>query len=190
MTLPKLIDGAVFVLFLLTLWSLDTIAGVGTNPLEIVRYGLICGLEGIILLLAILAARREPVSLRLSVGGGLLVLFMAYTVSSVFWSAGGTQSVFKVVLQAFTLATCIAVAALRPTRALVQMLVAACGTVVVIGALVAIFVPSVGVETGWLLAGKWRGISVQKNSFGGLAALSLVYAIIQLAIPQIGRAHV
>lgn len=181
--IARLMDAAIFLLLLVILWSLDTIAGAGSNPLEMVRYAIIIGLEAIIVALAVLQGRRTPVSLRLSTGGGLLVLFMAYTVLSVFWSAGGTQSVLKVVLLASTIGTCLAIATLRPTRVLVQLLLVGCGAFVAIGALVSILVPSIGVETGWGLVGKWRGISTQKNNFGGLVALSLVYAIIQLAIP-------
>lgn len=84
--------------------------------------------------------------------------------------------------------TALLVAMLRPLDAIVRVTVTVCGLFVVLGALVAIFVPSVGVETGWLLEGKWRGISAQKNGFGALAAISLVYAAVRLTLPaETGR---
>jgi len=187
MSILRLIDIAIFGLIAATLWSLDTAAGAGTNPLEIIRYGLICGIEAAILILAVIEAWRRPLSLRLSPGGSLLVIFLAYTAISVFWSAGGTQSVLKDALLVVSLAAALAIAALRPPRVIVQAAVLACGAFVVVGALTALFLPSVGIETGWGLAGKWRGISVQKNSFGSIVALCLVYASVMLAIPPASR---
>jgi len=183
MSLLKLIDVGIFALILASLWSLDTIAGAGTNPLEIVRYGLICGIELMIVGLAVIEIMRRPVSLRLSAGGALLLVFFLYTLISVAWSAGGAQSLLKDLLLALTLAAAVAIAALRPPRVLVEAAVLGCGIFVVLGFLAVIFAPGIGIETGWGLAGKWRGISVQKNTFGSLAALSLVYGAIQLAVP-------
>jgi O-antigen ligase len=183
MTLARLMDAAIFLLLAAALWSLDTVAGAGTNPLEIVRYGIICGLEGTIILLAVIEAMRRPLSLRLTAGGALLVAFLAYTAVSVFWSAGGTQSVLKDVLLITSMATALAIAAVRPPRVIVQSAVIACAVVIVLGVLAVIFAPGVGIETGWGLEGKWRGISAQKNTFGGFVALNLVYAAIQLIVP-------
>lgn len=180
----RVIDAAVVALLAATLWALDTAAGAGTNPLEYVRYGIILGLDALILLLVAIEALRRPLTLELSAGGALFGIFLLYTVVSVLWSAGGMQSVLKVILLAAMTSTALAIAVTRPTETIVRSVAIVCGAYVVLGALAAIFVPSIGIETGWQLEGKWRGISAQKNGFGAVVAISLVFAAIQLIVPR------
>lgn len=165
------IEVTVLLLLLTALWSpsID-----GSGALEYVRYAGFGSFSAATLVLAYFETARRQVTLHLTSGAMLLLLLFVFTAFSAFWSEGWPSSGLKAVLVVLALSASLAAASVMTNAELVKIIALACSIFVVVGFFVSLLIPSIGVETGWLLAGKWRGISGQKNGFGILAAISLV----------------
>lgn len=56
-----------------------------------------------------------------------------------------------------------------------------------IGIVICIFLPDVGLETGWRLDGDWRGLAGQKNSYGAYAGILIIFSIIGIKFRMISK---
>lgn len=179
MSVQKLLAAAILMLLVCVNWNVEAMGG-GANILEYLRYGLFGLLSGLTILLSHLLAgiRREASVLAFPAGAALLLAFLLYVQISAVWGDGMPTSLIKAALIAIAMVSSIAASSVVATRDIVRLVMAACGIYVVAGFVVAMAIPSIGVETGWLLEGKWRGLSGQKNGFGALATLMLTGTII------------
>lgn len=169
MTLSKRLVGAVF--FTMILVSLWTPTPDMPNWLVPGRYAIYLGCAAIILVAAY-ASRGVRVSL--SPEAALMAAFMFYVVLSAVWSTRDADTYIKSLLVLTTLLAALSISSLFDLDYTLNVVFSAVATFVVICVLVAIFIPSIGVEDGWEHAGKWRGISGQKNGLGAAAAQALV----------------
>lgn len=165
-------SAAILLLLLTALWAPS--ASEGGSVLDYLRYGFV-GLFGSILIgSAYLRSARGAAPLVLPTGVSLLVPFLLYVVLSALWSEAWPSSVVKGGLVFLALLSTLAAATLKPAEHITKLIVIAAAVFTIIGCIVAIAIPSIGVETGWLLAGKWRGISGQKNGYAMQATVALV----------------
>ena len=183
MTSSRALTVLIFSLLLTTLWSPSSIDG-SVNVMDYLRYAVFGTLSLLILAVAYVHSRRNATRLLLPSGPALIALFILYCIASVFWSEGSTSSIIKAVLLALALVTGLAAAASKTNGELIRLVVASCAVVLVVGFAVSLLIPAIGIETGWQLEGKWRGISGQKNEFGALAAIALVGTYVLLRGPD------
>jgi O-antigen ligase len=116
----------------------------------------------------------------------LIVLFLLYVSLSSLWSTRDIDTYIKSLLVFSTMMMSLSISNIRTTADILRTIFSAISTFVVLSVFVALFVPSLGVETGWEHAGKWRGLAGQKNGLGFAAALALVMG---LALPLRRRAN-
>lgn len=172
MTLSKRLVGAVF--FTMILVSLWTPTPDMPNWLVPGRYAIYLGCAAIIL---VAAYASRGVRVPLSPEAALMAAFMFYVVLSAVWSTRDADTYIKSLLVLTTLLAALSISSLFDLDYTLNLVFAAVATFVVICVLVAIFIPSIGVEDGWEHAGKWRGISGQKNGLGAAAAQALVMGV-------------
>lgn len=182
MSVTKLLPATLLLFLIVVVWDANSDAGA---LVEYARYALFAGLAGLTVYLSHLAARAQNDAsvLAFPAGAALLVAFLVYVQVSALWSDGLPTALIKSGLIAIAMIVAIATSSVVRRRDIITMTMVACGLFVVVGCVVALAIPSIGVETGWLLEGKWRGISGQKNGFGALAAVTLVGT----AILYVGR---
>lgn len=172
-SVARLMDIALLLLLICTQWNPAGADSDVPGLITYLRYALFGGLGLAVVCLAALESGKGTV-LVLPAAAAMLVLYLGYTCLSVGWSDGFSTSLIKAGLIGIAMMAALAAATTRPVGALLRQAVLSAAIFVAAGALVAIFMPSVGVETGWLLEGKWRGISGQKNGFGAITALVVV----------------
>ncbi len=182
-TASRLLTILVVLFLAAVIWDAGSVDAEARNAAEYVRYALFAGLSALIVLLCGAAAYRSGSVLQIPAGPALLLASVLYTCLSAAWSANLATAGMKAVLIATALAVTLAISAIWSRRSFLTIVVVLCALFVAAGAVVALAVPSIGVETGWLLEGKWRGLSSQKNGYGALAAL----AVVGIVILSLGR---
>lgn len=182
MTTSQRIAGIAF--FLLLLLSMWTPGGDPLLPgwLEPLRYAVFIALS-----LAIIGSSYLAVGLRAPTGSeaAFIAAFLFYVSLSALWATPDVDTYIKSLLILSALMTSLGVANLLGLDAILRIIFSALATFVILCVLVALLIPSFGVETGWEHAGKWRGLAGQKNGLGAYSALTLVGA---LALPLKRRA--
>lgn len=168
-----------FLFILLSMWSPGEELPAMLTPL---RYAVFLALSGFIIFTAYVAkGLRVPKSAE----AVLIAAFLFYVSLSALWSVQQADTYIKALLILSAMLTCLGISSLMRLNETLRILFAAAATFVVASVIVAVLVPSIGVETGWEHAGKWKGLSAQKNGLGGLSALALVAG---LALPLKPRA--
>lgn len=172
MTISKTTVGAVFVLLvLLSLWTPGEYLPGAT---ELVRYALFLGCSIFIVVVAYAAGR-----LRVPQGSEALLIaaFLFYVALSALWSTREVDTYIKALLIFSALITALATSALIRLDEVFRLVLVGAAIFVFASVVVAILVPSIGVETSWEHAGKWRGLAGQKNGLGAVSSLVLVMAL-------------
>ena len=100
-----------------------------------------------------------------------LVALMMVAAASVFWSVAPDQTGRRVFALAFTTLCGVAIGARFRWSQLVEITAMAFAAMALLSLVVAVAVPSVGRMTD-LFPGAWRGLWVEKNTFGGLMAFA------------------
>lgn len=172
MTISKTTVGAVFVLLvLLSLWTPGEYLPGGT---ELVRYALFLGCSMFIVAVSYAAGR-----FRIPHGSEALLLaaFLFYVAISALWSTREVDTYIKALLIFSALITALATSSLLRLDEVFRLVLVGAAIFVFASVAVAILVPSIGVETSWEHAGKWRGLAGQKNGLGAVSSLVLVMAL-------------
>lgn len=172
MTISKTTVGAVFVLLvLLSLWTPGEYLPGAT---ELVRYALFLGCSIFIVVVAYAAGR-----LRVPQGSEALLIaaFLFYVALSALWSTREVDTYIKALLIFSALITALATSALIRLDEVFRLVLVGAAIFVFASVAVAVLVPSIGVETSWEHAGKWRGLAGQKNGLGAVSSLVLVMAL-------------
>lgn len=180
MSVARLLDIAVLLLLVCVLWNPAGADAEASGLVAYLRYAFFGSFALAIIVLAGLQDGGRNSVLMLPLAAALLLTFLIYTCLSAFWSDSLSTSLIKAGLVGTAAMAALAAATARPIGALLRQAVFAAAIFVVIGFFVATFIPSIGVETGWLLEGKWRGISGQKNGFGAISALVIVAVVVLL----------
>jgi exopolysaccharide production protein ExoQ len=139
------------------------------------RYAIYLGCAAIIM---IAAYASRGVRVPFSSEAALMAAFMFYVVLSAVWSTRDVDTYIKSILVLTTLLAALSVSSLFDLDHTLNLVFSAVATFVVICVLVALFIPSIGVEDSWEHAGKWRGISGQKNGLGAASAQAFVMGIV------------
>lgn len=172
MTISKSIVGAVFyALILLSLWTPGTDMPGWMTP---GRYAIFLGCAGIIV---ISAYASRGVRIPLSAEAFFMAAFLFYVSLSAIWSTRDADTYIKSLLIFTTLLTALSISSLFDLEDILRLVFAALATFVVASVLVSLLLPSIGVEDSWEHAGKWRGLSAQKNGLGAAGAQAVVIGI-------------
>ncbi len=175
MTPSRFATFAAYLLVALSMWSPE-----GASAL--VRYALFVSVSGVLVIHTYatrgIAVSRAPEWV-------FIAGFALYVSLSAFWSDGGIDAAIKGMLIFSTLLVSISMANALGLAALLRIFYNAMCVFLMASLLVVIFRPDIGIETGWLLEGDWRGIAGQKNGLGVIASLAFVAA---LSLPVVRRA--
>jgi exopolysaccharide production protein ExoQ len=177
-SIARLLDIAILLLLVCVLWSPSGSDSEASGLITYLRYALFGGLGLSIVVMASMQNNGRNSVLVLPAAAALLLMFLIYTCFSAFWSDSLSTSLIKAGLVGIATMAALAAATARPAGAVLRQVIFAAAFFLVLGFVAAVFIPSVGVETGWLLEGKWRGISGQKNGFGAITALLIVAVVI------------
>lgn len=167
----RLQSAVVVVLLLVSLWTPPEGAGA---VFEYARYGMFCLFGTSLIIWAYVETGRGARPLALTGSAALLVSFFVFVSISALWSESQPGATIKAGLVLLVVVTALAIVTLKSTETIARLVLISVAVMTIIGALVAIAIPSIGVETGWLLEGKWRGVAGQKNGFAAQAGISLV----------------
>jgi O-antigen ligase len=165
---------AIYALVIVSMWSPADALGGLAEPL---RYALFAAIS---LMLVVRWHLVGESKVPLSADWALLIAFLLYTSLSALWSEGGLNAAIKAVLIFIALAVSISIANARRMEDIIAVFYNCMSGFLVLSLLVVLIFPDVGIETGWELAGDWKGLAGQKNEFGAISALVLVAA---LALP-------
>ena len=172
MTLSKRLVGAVFLtMIMVSLWTPSSDMASWLVP---GRYAIYLGCAAIIMLAAYAS---RGVRVPFSPEAVIMAAFMFYVVLSAVWSTRDADTYIKSILVLTTFLAALSISSLFDLDYTLHLVFCAIATFVVICVLVALFIPSIGVEDSWEHAGKWRGISGQKNGLGAAAAQAFVMGI-------------
>jgi len=172
MNISKTTVGAVFVvLVLLSLWTPGEYLPGAT---ELVRYAMFLSCSMFIVIVAYASGR-----LRVPHGSEALLIaaFLFYVALSALWSTREADTYIKALLIFSALITALATASLLRLDEVFRLVLVGAAIFVFASVAVALLVPSIGVETSWEHAGKWRGLAGQKNGLGSVSSLVLVMAL-------------
>jgi O-antigen ligase len=140
--------------------------------LEVARYGLFALLA---ILLISKVALRDFARFAMSSGMAMLaVMMISYWCLSVVWSDDWLYGAQKATLLLLSVGAISAVVMHYGVKRVVSTLTIIMVAFVLLGAIVALLDPSIGVEDSFDHAGKWKGIAGQKNRFGQSAAIAAV----------------
>lgn len=165
---------ALYVLIAVALWTPGGVDPSSSPLWELVRYALFVALSALIIGYTLM---RHGIPLSGSPDWVLLSAFLLYTSLSALWSDGGFDGFIKgcLIFSAMLVSICLAYELGLET--LLRVFFNALSVFVLVSILVVIFMPEVGIETGWMLEGDWRGIAGQKNGLGAIASLVLVASL-------------
>jgi O-antigen ligase len=169
----RYIAPAMFLLLLLSMW-------VPAEELKLpawteqARYLVFLMLSGwIVVVASIKVGLRIPSDIECT----LLAAFLLYVSFSAVWGVQSADSYIKAILIFNALITSLAIANTLTLEQSLRVMFAALSTFVVVCVLVAMLVPSIGVDSSWEHAGKWRGIAGQKNGLAAYAAYALIAGV-------------
>jgi len=169
----RYIAPAMFLLLLLSMW-------VPAEELKLpawteqARYLVFLMLSGWIVVVAFIkVGLRIPSGIECT----LLAAFLLYVSFSAVWGVQSADSYIKAILIFNALVTSLAIANTLTLEQSLRVMFAALSTFVVVCVLVALLVPSIGVDSSWEHAGKWRGIAGQKNGLAAYAAYALIAGV-------------
>lgn len=169
----RYIAPAMFLLLLLSMW-------VPAEELKLpswteqARYLVFLMLSGWIVVVAFIkVGLRIPSGIECT----LLAAFLLYISFSAVWGVQSADSYIKAILIFNALVTSLAIANTLTLEQSLRVMFAALSTFVVVCVLVALLVPSIGVDSSWEHAGKWRGIAGQKNGLAAYAAYALIAGV-------------
>jgi O-antigen ligase len=165
---------AIYALVIVSMWSPADALGGLAEPL---RYALFAAIS---LMLVVRWHLVGESKVPLSADWALLIAFLLYTSLSALWSEGGLNAAIKAVLIFIALAVSISIVNARRMEDIIAVFYNCMSGFLILSLLVVLLFPDVGVETGWELAGDWKGLAGQKNELGAISALVLVAA---LALP-------
>ncbi len=175
MTPSRFATFAAYLLVALSLWSPD-------GPLVLVRYALFVSVSGA---LVIHTYATRGIAVSSSPEWVFIAAFALYVSLSAFWSDGGMDAGIKGMLIFSTLLVSISMANALGLAALLRILYNAMCIFLIASIFVVMFLPDIGIETGWLLEGDWRGIAGQKNGLGAIASMAFVAS---LSLPVVRHA--
>jgi exopolysaccharide production protein ExoQ len=115
-----------------------------------------------------------------------LVLLVALTLVSTLWSQAPDSTFRRAAALILTASFALFLVVRFDLRALLK-LVAISFAIFCIGSVLIALVPGVGITPGGKYAGAWRGLSLQKNSFGRTLALGIAVLAAAVATGQIER---
>ena len=172
MNISKNTVGAVFVLLvLLSLWTPGDYLPAST---ELLRYALFLGCSAFLVGISYAAGRfRIPRGSEAQV----FAAFLFYVAISALWSTRELDTYIKALLIFSALITALATASLLRLDEVLRLVLVGASIFVIASVAVSILVPSIGVETSWEHAGKWRGLAGQKNGLGSVSSLVLVMSL-------------
>ena len=142
-------------------------------PDEIQQY---LALLGWLVLIAV--SYRLPRVLWLSAGPETvsLVAFYAFAASSILWSNHSPASLLKGLVLAITTFGAYRVAVTVPLEAISKSTLAGYAILVILCLLLAMAVPEIGIDQGWMHKGQWRGVFDSKQSLAVSGGILLVFA--------------
>lgn len=163
------IDWMFFVLLIMSVWVPSELRGY-PEFFEPLRYAMFVGIG-----LVIIARGRIAWDIFGRVAApGVLALFITFCVISATWSDDLISSATKSAMLVVTFLAVVTIVMTRRPADIKMTMTAATVGFILCGVLVALLVPSFGVEQSWQHAGKWRGMSSQKNGFGLIAVLGII----------------
>lgn len=163
-------QAAIFLFFALAVWVPSEDYG-SSKELSYLRYASYALLAGV---LAFLGFRKSISRIRKYPSFMMLTALVLYWVISTAWSQAPLESVLKSTFLILTLLAALALLTLQDGKSSYQTVVGAISCFVVASALVCLAFPEVGLENSYQHAGKWRGLSGQKNRFGLACATTIV----------------
>ena len=175
-----IITTAIYALVVITILPVDNQTAFGAVA-ELVRYALLLSLSALIILYAFVTRR---LTISLSAEWLLMIAFLSYMALSALWSDGFLISMIKGMLILSAMMLSISLANIKQMDGVLIVFYRCMCGFVVLSILAVIFFPDIGIETGWEIAGDWRGIAGQKNGLGYVSALVFVAA---LSIPILGK---
>lgn len=144
------------------------------------------------IIVAAISAFRRPV-LRFDGSAGLIgcVAFYGLAVVSALWSGSPAASLSKAAALGIIAFSAYRLVLTLDFDEIVESLLHGLAALCLLSLLVAVLVPSIGVDATWMHAGAWQGVFVQKQSLGVCAALLLFFSASRLIGPfrQLWRAR-
>lgn len=160
--------------FLLAMWTPSEYAG-APEWLANFRYMVFASL---VAALGVYGVIRPAARWSWTIEATLMLAFLVYAVVSSFWAEPSVFAYSKAVLLALSLLFCLGIARQFDLPLVLKNFFVAAGIFVILGLIAIAVRPDIGIETGWGLEGKWRGLAGQKNEFGAIASLGLLGMLI------------
>lgn len=169
-------DGGLLLLFFMVCFQIDNRNLAGAIPsYHVLRYSFL----GLIMMgltwinfRALMRAMRNPLWFP-------LMLMSFYQFFSALWSQNAFEGFFFGALCLLAFVSAIATGTAMSFGRILDIYVKSALFCTGLGAMFAIAIPSVGIESKFLLSGDWRGLANQKNLFGYFAGIGFVITLLR-----------
>ena len=156
--------------------------------LHLVRYALFAAATSLVIV--VLGPGGIARTIRHNFLSQLLVLLALYSLASSLWSESPLDALLKSSLLLLSLLACISISDRLSRAEIIAAIIMPLLIFVVLSAIVAVLFPSIGIESSTDHAGKWKGISPQKNALGMTASLLFILLLSQREVlPRIVNSH-